>query len=116
MIAPELIVMPEVHGHHVPDWRLCPTTVKLPEPTLVIEPVNPRPVHGSSALFVFRPMRFGTRHSPGGSTVGRGSVDSSGSGAPKVSASLKTTAFASVSMSMPLPKIPDRSGVTRLKV
>ena len=54
--------------------------VKLPLPLVVIEPVNPLPAHGASALFFLRPMRFGTRHSPGGPTVGPGLVDSSGSG------------------------------------
>ena len=27
VIEPLLIVMPAVHGHQVPDWRLCPATV-----------------------------------------------------------------------------------------
>ena len=97
------------------EWKLCPTTVKLPLPLVVIEPVNFLLTDGSSALFFLRPMRFGTRHLPGGPTVGPGSVDSSGSGSPKLSASLKTTAFASVPMSIPLPSVTERTGVTRSK-
>ena len=116
VIAPELIVIPEVHGHHVPDWRLCPTTVKLPDPTSVIEPRNPRSDPRIVDLVRLQPDEVRDKALARRIGVGPERSIGSGNGAPKRAASEKTTADRPRSRSMPVPKRPQRSGVTRLKV